>query len=91
MGLVIFGELGALFSFLHLLGQGKGLTPTFSNLHNHQLICTIQWFSKTGYMHQHTTPWGHATLLTLEPLAFFTQAAMQLPNLVLVSFPWFNE
>ena len=55
VGLGFFIENGS--SFL----TGKGLTPTFSKMHIHQIIGTSHSFSKMDTMHQTHHPWGHAT------------------------------
>ena len=72
-----------LLSFLLLFWQGK-VWHLLSKMHIHQIIGTSHWFSKMDTCTKHTTH-GPCHILTLEPLPLFTQAAMQLPNLVLIS------
>ena len=52
-----FGDLGVIVSFLHLFWQGKRCDTYFSKLHNHQVICTIQWFSKMDTWTLTHHPW----------------------------------
>ena len=72
-----------LLSFLLLFWQGK-VWHLLSKMHIHQIIGTSHWFSKMDTCTKHTTH-GPCHILTLAPLPLFTQAAMQLPNLVLIS------
>ena len=75
-----------LFSFLPLFWQGMVWHLLFKDAHpsKHRQYPMI---FKHGYMHPTPPPWCQATFCPFEPHQFFTQAGMQLPSLVLISFP----
>ena len=79
--------LGFLVSFLPLFWQGM-VWHLLSNMHIHQIIGNAHF---QRWIHApNTPPWCHATACPLNNF-IFTQAAMQIPNLVLFSAPWLKD
>ena len=82
----IFGGPGGFCCHFYFFSDRERSDTYFPKMHIHQIIGTSHWFLKMDTCTKHTTH-GSCHILTLEPLPFFTQAAMELPKLVLISFP----
>ena len=87
MGLTSFCELGVLSSCLPLFWQGMVWHLLFKSAHPPNTYAIHQWVSNIDTCTPNTPPIGSCHTFDPWATSIFTQAAMQIPKLVLICFP----